>query len=82
MDRNSWTEYTDADGNEDFVSYDGTASVKTETDKALLVRFEEDPREEVWIPKSQISEESEVYEKGTSGKLVIKKWFAKEKGWL
>jgi len=31
---------------------------------------------EVWIPKSQISDESEVYEEGTSGKLIIPRWLA------
>lgn len=50
-----------------------------ETDKALLVEVEE-TGEEYWIPKSQIQDDSEVYEKGHEGKLVLPRWLAKEKG--
>lgn len=48
-----------------------------ETDKALLCRIED---EEVWIPKSQITDDSEVYELGGEGTLVITQWLATEKG--
>lgn len=51
--------------------------VKRETDAAILVEIE---GEEYWIPKSQIDDDSEVFTTGTSGKLVISEWIAKEKG--
>lgn len=51
-------------------------TVKVETDKALLVVLDE---EEIWIPKSQIDDDSEVYKAGTSGKLVITEWLAEQK---
>jgi hypothetical protein len=50
--------------------------VTKETDKALLCVIE---GKEVWIPKSQIHDDSEVFEEGHKGKLVISEWIAKEK---
>lgn len=47
------------------------------TDKAILVRIEE---EEHWIPRSQIDDDSEVYEAGHEGELVVSQWIADEKG--
>lgn len=44
---------------------------------ALLVLVE---NEEVWIPKSQIHADSEVYAEGHSGELVIPTWLADKKG--
>jgi hypothetical protein len=52
-----------------------------ETDKALLVYIPEF-NEEHWIPKSQIKADSEVYEEGTSGTLVIGEWIAEKIGLL
>ena len=54
-------------------------TVKHEVDKALLVDIDGD---EHWIPKSQIDDDSEVYEMGTDGDLVITKWIAEKKGLL
>jgi hypothetical protein len=51
--------------------------VVRETDKALLCSIE---GEEIWIPKSQIHDDSEVYEDGGEGDLVINEWLAIEKG--
>lgn len=51
-----------------------------ESDKALLVAVD---GEEVWIPKSAIHDDSEVYGMlpfGESGTLVIPRWLAEEKG--
>jgi hypothetical protein len=45
--------------------------------KALLCKIEEDV--EVWIPKSQIDDDSEVYEEGHEGTLVIPLWLAEKK---
>lgn len=50
------------------------------TDKGgVLVEFEDG--EEAWIPQNQIHDDSEVYEKGQEGRLVITRWIAEKKGW-
>jgi hypothetical protein len=51
--------------------------VEAETDSAILCDIE---GEEIWIPKSQIDDDSEVYEMGTNGDLVITQWIARKKG--
>lgn len=61
---------------EDFVEYEGIVCNK-DTDKAILVKIE---GKECWIPKSQIHDDSEVYKKGTDGKLIISQWIAEQKG--
>jgi hypothetical protein len=60
-----------------------------ETDGALLVRVaSHDPaladigEDEVWIPKSQILDDSEVWQEGDSGELQVTMWIAKQKGWI
>jgi hypothetical protein len=45
-----------------------------ETDAAILCVVVGD---EHWIPKSLVSDDSEVWQRGQSGKLVIKAWFAR-----
>ena len=35
--------------------------------------------EKVWIPQSQVDEDSEVWELGHRGTLIITEWIAKEK---
>lgn len=36
----------------------------------------------VWIPKSVITDNSEVWKEGQpSGSLIIKRWFAEKEGW-
>ena len=52
-------------------------TVAHETDNALLVIID---GEKLWIPKSHIDDDSEVYKKDTEGTLVISEWIAKEKG--
>ena len=52
--------------------------VKAESDKAILVQF--DDLDEIWIPKSQLAERSEVKAEGDSGTLVISRWIAEQKG--
>jgi hypothetical protein len=56
----------------------GTAKVLRVTDKALLVRLEDHGDKEVWVPKSQIHEDSEVYDADHEGVLVVSEWFAKK----
>jgi len=38
--------------------------------------------EEIWIPKSVISDDSEVYKDETEGTLVIFEWFAEKEGMI
>lgn len=47
--------------------------------KAILVKLE-DGEEPVWIPKSHVDDDSEVYEAGTCGELVVSEWIAVQKG--
>ncbi len=49
-----------------------------ETEQALLCRL--DTGEEVWFPKSQVDDDSEVYEEDGRGKLVVTAWIATQKG--
>jgi len=51
--------------------------VIVETDKAILCLV---GKKEVWIPKSQIDDSSDVQGKGECGTLVIPEWLANEKG--
>lgn len=34
----------------------------------------------VWVPKSLIHDDSEVYKEGTKGTLVVARWFAEKEG--
>lgn len=49
-----------------------------ESDKAILVSIP-DYEQPMWIPRSQIHEDSEVYGEGHTGTLVISEWIAKQK---
>jgi len=48
-----------------------------ETDRALLVRFPDS--RELWIPKSQISQDSDLKEEDDEGTLVVSRWIAEQK---
>jgi len=48
-----------------------------ETPKAILVKSN---GVSTWVPKSVIHDDSEVYKEGTSGKLVVARWFAEKEG--
>lgn len=48
-----------------------------ETDAAIFVQCD-DWDEPMWMPKSVVDEDSDVYKRGTDGVLVIKAWFAKK----
>lgn len=52
---------------------------KKATDAALLCEID---GTEYWIPKSQISDDSEVHDDqdNATGKLVVSEWIAKQKG--
>lgn len=47
-----------------------------ETDKAILVTR---GRGELWVPKSVLHDDSEVYEAGDSGTMIVQEWWAEEK---
>jgi hypothetical protein len=49
----------------------------TDSDKAIMVRI---AHHNVWIPKTQIHDDSDVHKAGTEGKLIISTWIAQEKG--
>ena len=53
------------------------AKCTKETAAAIFVEVD---GEEMWIPKSQVDDDSEVYGAGHEGKLVITEWIAKQKG--
>lgn len=57
------------------VVFKGVKSLK-ETDLAVLCRID---GKSVWIPKSQIDDDSEVWEGNQEGDLVISEWIAIEK---
>lgn len=54
-----------------------------ETDRAILVDFgdeDDDGGEEVWIPKSVVHDDSEVYEDGGTGEVIVETWWAEANG--
>jgi hypothetical protein len=57
----------------------GQATAKRDTGKALLVFVDELGRD-VWIPLSQIHDDSEVFDadENSSGELVVSQWFAEK----
>jgi hypothetical protein len=61
---------------DELAEFDGIAC-DVDTPKAILVTVE---GKQVWIPKFAIHDDSEVYKKGTSGKLVVLQRIAEEKG--
>jgi len=52
-----------------------------ETEKAILVSIP-DVDDDMWIPLSQIDDDSEVYQEGDEGTLIISEWIALQKGLL
>lgn len=55
--------------------------VLRESEKAVLCDVSEVG--EQWIPKSQITTNSEVWKPGQErGDLAVTKWFARERGWI
>lgn len=58
----------------------GAGKVKKATDKALQVELE--TGETVWIPKSVIHDDSELYDESENneGEVVVKNWWAEKEG--
>ncbi len=59
------------------VTIDDCRAIR-ETDMAILVDID---GEEHWVPKSQILDESEVWQDGDEGTLVVSGWLARQEGW-
>ena len=60
----TWTEIEDVE-------------VVSETPLALRCRI---GGREYWIPKSQVSDDSEVYKVGDSGTMIMSEWIATDRG--
>jgi len=58
------------------VCEDDVACV-ADTVAAVLVELD---GEDVWIPRSQLHDDNEVNAKGDTGKLVMTRWIAEQKG--
>lgn len=66
--------------NQEPVHIDNALGIRA-TQKALLVGVPDgEVRRELWVPLSQIDEDSEVYDEETNGTLVITAWFARREG--
>lgn len=64
----------------------GAGRVTASTLKALCVKLEPTSVlgfKEIWIPRSVIHDDSEIYDafNNGSGQLVVKRWFARREGW-
>ena len=59
------------------MEFEVTVPVEVETDKAILVNIE---GKDKWVPISQIDDDSEVYQKGDTGALIVSEWWAVESG--
>lgn len=55
------------------VRINGEWRCTRQTDAAIFVDNGR-PFSDRWIPQSVIDEDSEVYKKGTSGKLIVAEW--------
>lgn len=58
------------------TSFSDTRALRA-TDKAPLCLIE---GEEIWVPRSQIDDDSEVSDVGDEGELVTSMWWAKQQG--
>ena len=62
----------------------GEVEVIRETEKAILVRFDDDDPEreqQRWIPKSVVHDDSEVWSNDHGeGELIVKEWWAEANG--
>lgn len=58
----------------------GFATVVHTTESAIKVDIGTDECE--WLPRSQLHDNNEIWERGDEGELWVKTWIAKEKGWI
>lgn len=57
------------------------AEIIKDTGKAILVNAPEFD-EPQWIPLSQVHDDSEIWEEGDEGDLLVKHYWAEREGWL
>ncbi len=62
--------------NERVITFDQVHCL-AETDKAILCLIDD---KEYWIPLSNVDDDSEVFQKGDFGDLIISEWIAHQKG--
>ena len=62
------------------VLFEGAECIR-ETEKGILVRLP-DHDEEVWLAKSQLHDDSDVYSHGDTGNLIVSRWMAEQKDLL
>lgn len=55
----------------------GEGKCTQDTEKALLIVIDD---KKLWIPKSVVHDDSEVYRTGQEGKVVVKLWWAEKNG--
>lgn len=55
------------------------AKILRETDRAFLLRLEEDG-EEVWVPKAQVSDPEDYQEGDENVTVSVTRWLAEQKG--
>lgn len=60
---------------------DGSTRCVRESGTGKALQMEHDELGTFWVPKSVIHDDSEVYEPGHEGALVVEDWFAEERGW-
>lgn len=58
----------------------GKARCTRSTDKAIMVWLDSEPRGARWIPQSCVHDDSEVYEAGQTGNMVVHEWWAEKEG--
>jgi hypothetical protein len=56
------------------------------TPKALLIELDDEGQavtheSPIWVPLSQIHDDSEVYGKGDDGSVIVTRWWAVKQGW-
>ena len=57
----------------------GNGKCVKETAKAIRVELD-DLGDKIWIPQSQVHENSEVWKDGQEGEVIVSDWFAKKEG--
>ena len=55
-------------------------NVEVIEERTLCIRILTDEGDNIFIPKSQIDDMSDVFNEGDTGNLTISMWMAKEKG--
>ena len=64
------------------VSYNDCKIVHDTHDAILVLIPEVDEGDPVWVPQSQVHEDSEIWRKGDAGTLTVTQWIAEQKGWV